>query len=163
MSLKCAQCDLPADLILQSCDEKLFHTHSISLAMLSHGFPLTLSPVEREIVKLEETSEVLEILLRFMHPMQEQPDLRELSIELLAGVAQAAEKYLVYLAMQACSLRMQMMIKRYPIEVLAYAAGFDYHDIANEAAPLTMGIGCDEAINKLGLEVFSAWVSNYPL
>ncbi|KAF8988977.1 hypothetical protein BDQ17DRAFT_1222760, partial [Cyathus striatus] len=129
-------CDIPADLTLESIDGKLFHTHSANLSTFSDGFPpATIAPLQGEVVKMSETADVLEILLHFMHPDREQPNLRILSIELLAGVAEAAEKYMVHSARQACSLKMQSLVGYHPLEVLQYATKFNYPEICDVAAP----------------------------
>ncbi|KAF8989169.1 hypothetical protein BDQ17DRAFT_1478927, partial [Cyathus striatus] len=156
-------CDIPADLTLESIDGKLFHTHSANLSTFSDGFPpATIAPLQGEVVKMSETADVLEILLRFMHPDREQPNLRILSIELLAGVAEAAEKYIVHSARQACSLKMQMVIGDYPLEVLGCASMFAYEELSNKAAPLTMHMSAEVASKKLDLRTFRAWVSLTP-
>ncbi|KAF8989171.1 hypothetical protein BDQ17DRAFT_1288650 [Cyathus striatus] len=159
MTLKCIECALPADITIESADGSIFHSHSTNLSMFSEGFPpAAIEPLAGEIVKMTESTEVVKILLQFMHA-QRQPDLRKLSIECLAGVAEASEKYMVYPAMQACSLRMQTLIGEYPLEVLTYGTKFDYPELSDEAAPLTLGVGTEVARKTLDAGTFGAWVT----
>ena len=50
---------------------------------------------------IEEDSEVLSLMLHFMHK-QPQPDLQQVQIGVLVRLAEAAEKYLIYSAMSIC-------------------------------------------------------------
>lgn len=69
--------------------------------------------MDLEPVSLEEPSEVLEILFRFIHPPTESQQYRQPNIavdvqsEMVFAVAEAAEKYLVFGAMNSCLLRME--------------------------------------------------------
>ncbi|KAF8988978.1 hypothetical protein BDQ17DRAFT_1434791 [Cyathus striatus] len=143
MALKCTECSIPADLILRSHEGTIFHAHSDALSSFAQGFPpASITPQNGEI---------------FAHMAQEQPDLKKVSIECLVGVAEAVEKYMMYPAMQACSLRMEMVIGDYPLEVLGYAPMFAYEELSNKAAPLTMHMSAEVASKKLDLRTFRAW------
>ncbi|EGO29275.1 hypothetical protein SERLADRAFT_377903, partial [Serpula lacrymans var. lacrymans S7.9] len=54
-----------------------------------------------EIVDLSESSEVLELLFQYMYP-QRQPSLSGLQFSLLDSLANTAEKYQVYSALEIC-------------------------------------------------------------
>lgn len=99
-----------ADITFESWDHVLFKIHSVNLRCTSEGFAPpdgTLKPDENhEIVPLTEPAEVLDLLFQHMYP-QPQPDLRKIKFEVLAQVAEAAEKYQVYSAMQICRIRME--------------------------------------------------------
>lgn len=61
----------------------------------------------REIVSLPETSEVLEVLFQFITPPSEaagyrQPSVMKMEPNLFFRVAEAAEKYAVFGAMNVC-------------------------------------------------------------
>ena len=58
-----------------------------------------------EVVHLDKSSTVLDLLLQFMYH-QCQPDLGEINFQMLAELAEAAEKYEVYSAMTVCSMHM---------------------------------------------------------
>ena len=68
--------------------------------------------VEAEPVVLQEPSYVLEILFQFIEPPPEsrdyrQPDVDDLSRDLFFMVAEAAEKYVVYSAINVCICSMR--------------------------------------------------------
>ena len=71
--------------------------------MYTEGFPGADVPVHDEIA---ETATTLELLFQYMC-RQRQPDLSRLRPQELAKLAEAAEKYQVYSAMEVCKLRMQ--------------------------------------------------------
>lgn len=95
-----------ADVIMRSCDGVLFKVHRKNLEMYTEGFPGVDVPVHDEIVPLVETAATLELLFQYMYH-QRQPDLSRLEPQQLAKLAEAAEKYQVYSAMEVCKLRMQ--------------------------------------------------------
>lgn len=104
-------CARDADITFLSSDNVYFRLHRINLDTHSEGFSppsSTLSPV-REAVPLTETSAVLELLFQFMYP-QVQPDLDTVPFETLAGLAEAAEKYQVYAALQLIKIHMMCAI-----------------------------------------------------
>jgi hypothetical protein len=87
-----------SDITLQSSDAVLFAVHRKNLEMHSEGFfgANGISfPSAHEVVPLSENSAILELLLQFMY-RQPQPDMRKVEFHILAGVAEAAEKYQVY-------------------------------------------------------------------
>ena len=91
---------------MSSCDGVLFKVHRKNLEMHTEGFPGADVPVHDEIVPLAETATTLELLFQYMY-RQRQPDLSRLGPQELAKLAEAAEKYQVYSAMEVCKLRMQ--------------------------------------------------------
>jgi hypothetical protein len=62
-----------------------------------------------EEVELTETSDVLEILFQFIYP-RKHPSLVNIKFSMLAGVAEAAEKYQVFSAMNICEIRMRYVL-----------------------------------------------------
>jgi len=63
-------------------------------------------------VKLRESSEILEILFQFIEPCPEssqyrQPSAMDIEAETFFAIAEAAEKYIVFGAMNTCITRMQ--------------------------------------------------------
>jgi hypothetical protein len=62
-----------------------------------------------EEVELTETSDVLEILFQFIYP-RKHPSLVNIKFSTLAGVAEAAEKYQVFSAMNICEIRMRYVL-----------------------------------------------------
>jgi hypothetical protein len=59
--------------------------------------------VDGDIPILEETAEVIEIMLQFMHHTR-QPDISKLEFDLLLSLAEAVEKYMIYSAMAICNV-----------------------------------------------------------
>ena len=59
-----------------------------------------------EVVPLSESSKVLAVLFAFIYPKRH-PDLEDMGFEDVSEVAEAAEKYEVYPAMNVCRKRMR--------------------------------------------------------
>jgi len=91
----------------------LFKIHGKYLEATSAGLsppPFTL--IGEEHIPLEEPSSILEILFQFVHPPLEseryrQLDVRSLALDVLFAAAEAAEKYLIFGAMNIFMTRMQ--------------------------------------------------------
>ncbi|KII94584.1 hypothetical protein PLICRDRAFT_184571 [Plicaturopsis crispa FD-325 SS-3] len=152
--------DLPdSNLTIRSCNNVLFRVHRINLEMHSEafagamGFPATAS----EEVSLPETSAVLELLLQYMY-LRRQPNLRDVKFEVLEGLAEAAEKYQVYAAMEVCGMMMRHHIPHHALSVLRFATRHDYRDIADEAAARTVSLPIPSVMAILPLHWFTAWV-----
>lgn len=102
-----SECLLPVDVILQSSDGVKFGSHSKNLEIYSSAFPPTaFGPTLDEIVHLPESSEVVSLLLQYMHHHR-QPDSEEIPFTILEGLAEAVEKYVIYSAMEVCKIRMK--------------------------------------------------------
>lgn len=101
--------DADFDIIFKSSDNVHFKVHRINLQVASQGFSApdnTLESSLEEVVDLQENSDVLNLLFQYMYP-QRQPDLKIIKFSLLLKLAEAAEKYQVFSAMQSCNLLMQ--------------------------------------------------------
>lgn len=95
-----------SDITFESCDHVLFKVHRTNLECHSEGFsPPPGTSLFDEIVPLPESSEVLDLLFQYMYP-QRQPDLTAIPFNIIAGLAEAVEKYQVYAAMGVCSTKM---------------------------------------------------------
>ena len=97
--------DSPSIVVFISRDGIRLGMHKKNLEDFSDGFP----PPEcdsTEDVQLEEKEEVLRLLFQLMHK-QNQPDLRTMSYEILADLAEAAHKYIVHHASMACNLALE--------------------------------------------------------
>ncbi|KAJ7496459.1 hypothetical protein FB451DRAFT_1207856 [Mycena latifolia] len=110
-----------------------------------------------ELVHLSESSDVLDLLFQYMY-RQPQPNLEAVDFPIVAGVAEAAEKYMVYSALPACRTKMKDSILAHPLEVLTYAVKHNHNDLANESARQSMGLGVADAMQILPSETFKAWV-----
>lgn len=101
-------CAGDADVTFESSDHVRFRIHSSNLRCASEGFSPpdgTSSSASDEIVHLTETAEVLELLFQFIYP-QRQPNLKLIEFAVLSDLAEAAEKYQVFSAMETCKTSM---------------------------------------------------------
>ncbi|KAF8216713.1 hypothetical protein K438DRAFT_1703790 [Mycena galopus ATCC 62051] len=157
------ECTLKADLFLRSSDGIVYAAHSKNLELYSGGFPPSIFAVgganEGELVQMTETSSVLALLLQYVHN-QRQPDSSKFKFETLAGLAEAAEKYMVYSAIEVCKIRMQLSIPEHPLAVLAYAIKHGYPELRDAAAPGTFSASLKNAETTLRdmPEALIAWV-----
>ncbi|KIM42586.1 hypothetical protein M413DRAFT_444292 [Hebeloma cylindrosporum] len=157
-----------ADLTFRSSDNILFKIHAKYLGATSAGLappPSTL--MDRTHIELEEPSTVLEILFQFVHPPPEskrylQPDIRSLEQDLFFAVAEAAEKYIVYGAMNLFMTRMRQLTQDYPVDILRHACKHGYRDLADIVAPNTLSYTLSVVAPKLTTILYH-WVIYYDL
>jgi hypothetical protein len=102
-------CETDAEVAFQSDDGVLFHIHRKYLEANTEGFPPAGFETEGDAVKLSEQSTTLELLFQFIYPARH-PDLASLDFDTLAPLAEAAEKYQVYSAMNICKIRMMSVL-----------------------------------------------------
>jgi hypothetical protein len=108
-------CDPNANITFISSDHVLFRMHQTHINYSSAGLAIPDSKeliIGSESVPLSEPSETLEILFQFIEPPSEsrnyrQPSVLDMEPRLFFAVAEAAEKYIVYGAMNICLTRMQ--------------------------------------------------------
>ena len=98
-------CKLTVDILLKSSDGELFGAHQRNLEMFTEGFPIAGSAVVSDPVSLEETAEVLRLMLRYTHNTRLR-SLDGITFSLLASLAEAAEKYMIYSAVEFCKIQM---------------------------------------------------------
>ena len=88
-----------------SSDGVVFKVHRKNLEFHSDIFAdaasATLPQKDDGIVQFSESSHVLDLLFQHMY-RQRQPDLKDVKFEVLAGLAEAAEKYVVPAALDCC-------------------------------------------------------------
>ncbi|KAJ7744583.1 hypothetical protein B0H16DRAFT_851181 [Mycena metata] len=159
-------CASDSDLTIASSDGVLFKVHHKNLEVHSDVFanaegatrPQNGAP--DEIVYLSESADVLELLFQYMY-RQPQPDLRDVEFGVFAGLAEAAEKYVVYSALGWCRMRMKESTTTHPLQVLDYAVKHGHVDLANESAQQSMlssACGVAEAMDSLAPSTFKKWV-----
>jgi hypothetical protein len=95
-----------ADVTFKSCDGVLFRIHKINLEVCAGGFAPPEFDVQGEIVCLTETAMTLKLLFRFCYP-ECHPDVEAMEFDVLIDLAEAAEKYEVYSAMNICKIYMK--------------------------------------------------------
>jgi hypothetical protein len=88
----------------------LFHIHRTNLDAITAGFPPAGFDTHDEVVHLAEHSDTLELLFQFIYPRRH-PDLADAKIEVLAPLAEAAEKYQVFPAINICMIRMKYVLR----------------------------------------------------
>jgi len=140
--------------------------------------------VDEQPISLEEPSNVLETLFQFIHPCPEakqyrQPSVMDLEPKLFFAVAEAAEKYIVYGAMNTFLTRMQWLAFRFhkwrfcifiiinsqvvqdrPVEVLNHRYKHGYQDLANIAAYNSLAQSLGSVANGLTTPgLLATWVT----
>ncbi|KIM42587.1 hypothetical protein M413DRAFT_120224 [Hebeloma cylindrosporum] len=148
-------CDPEADITFKSSDSVLFKIHRKYLEATSAGF--TAPPfveTDHEVVLLQEPCEVLEILFRFIHPPTEsqqyrQPAMMGVKPDVLFAVAEAAEKYLVFGAMNICLSRMDKIAEERPLEILNHCYKHGYDELADQVALHTIAFRLPVVAAKL--------------
>ncbi|KAF9058906.1 hypothetical protein BDP27DRAFT_532729 [Rhodocollybia butyracea] len=147
------------DVIFRSSDGVLFFVHKDALGYCSGGFPdgdaITVDP---EPVPLTESSSVLEILFQFVYP-RKQPALDDMKFSLFLAVAEAAEKYEVYFAMNICQLRMKEYLPAQASAIFGFAGKHNYPYLIAAASPLLIGKPLTEIARVLPPHLFVPWVS----
>jgi hypothetical protein len=98
-------CKWAVDVVLKSSDGELMGAHQRNLEIYTEGFPIAGSTVASGPVSLVEPADVLRLMLRYTHHTR-QPNLDGVAFTLLASLAEAVEKYMVYSAMEVCRLQM---------------------------------------------------------
>ncbi|KAF9530523.1 hypothetical protein CPB83DRAFT_850468 [Crepidotus variabilis] len=136
--------DPTADITFASCDGVLFKMHKKHLEITTGGFPsFDKLVVDSDPVPLPESAAVLDVLFRFIRPPLDserncQPDLSDLDHLLFFSVAEAAEKYMVYGAMNTSMIHMLHTTESNPLEILNHAAKHGYSKLSNKAAALSL-------------------------
>lgn len=139
-----------SDISFQSSDGVIFEVHRKNLDTHSEGFSPpggTIAPTQL-LVQLPEREETLDLLFQFMYP-QRQPNLKRLEFASLSALAEAAEKYQVFSALDICGVHMRFVVttatlkiltiycrsalESHTLEVLAYAAKHGYSELVEEA------------------------------
>ncbi|TFK67448.1 hypothetical protein BDN72DRAFT_822344 [Pluteus cervinus] len=159
--MACNECNDKVDVIIQSSDGLLHGAHSRNLELYSGAFPSTsfASPADCEvnILELTETSEVVVLMLKYVHNRQ-QPNSEEIKFEVMVDLAEAVEEYQIYSAMEVCRLHMKNAAVLHPMDVLAWAARHGYMEIADLAAPGTLGLTLESVWRSLGPAPMASWI-----
>ena len=102
-------CLLRVDIAFKSSDGSFLGAHTTNLSEHSEGFPpacFASSEMTKHPVELTESSEVLEMMLKYMHNTR-LTRLEDISPTTVWDVAYAAEKYLIYPLMEVCRLHIK--------------------------------------------------------
>ncbi|KAF8159394.1 hypothetical protein B0H34DRAFT_401999 [Crassisporium funariophilum] len=143
--------DLSSDLVFKSSNNVLFYINRKHFESTTAGFavPELISADTSDPVHLSEPSSTLELLFQFIQPCSEangyrQPLVVDMDHKTLFAVAEAAEKYIVFGAMNICITRMYQVYEQYPIEVLNHCAKHGYQSLADKAAVKTIPLPHDQ-------------------
>ncbi|TFK70748.1 hypothetical protein BDN72DRAFT_522113 [Pluteus cervinus] len=151
---------LPVDVVVKTSDAKFFGTHLQNLESYAEGFPPESLAKDKTInhMNIDEDSEVASLMLHLMH-RQPQPDLQNIPIRVLVELAEAVEKYLIYSSIGTCRFIMSIRASEAPLLVLAYALKHGYQDVADCAAPHSLGTPLKAVKKELGPTGTALWVS----
>ncbi|KAJ6491919.1 hypothetical protein C8R45DRAFT_989920 [Mycena sanguinolenta] len=146
-----------ADVVFQSCDGILFGIHRPNLQTNTEGFPPPEISTKGEIVPLSESASTFELLFQFIYPRRH-PALDEIAFVDLAALAEAAEKYQVFSAMNICRIRMRDVLPDHAPAVLTYAAKHDYPFLVSEASSYAFDMPLAEVVAVLPPYLILPWV-----
>ncbi|KAJ7195862.1 hypothetical protein C8J57DRAFT_1207536 [Mycena rebaudengoi] len=146
-----------ADITFKSSDGVQFRVHRKNLEVCAEGFPPAEISSTGEVVALTETSATLELLFQFMYPKRH-PALDTTPFTVLEPLAEAAEKYQVFPAINICHIRMRDMVKDHPAPVFVYAAKHDYPYLVSEVAPAMISMSPIEVVKILPPYLMLPWV-----
>ncbi|KAF8958868.1 hypothetical protein BDZ97DRAFT_1840374 [Flammula alnicola] len=150
--------DPNADVIFCSGDGTHFHLQRKYLEANAGAFPGSEFDTRGEVVHLTESSDVLRILFGFVHP-REHPDVEDLDFKTLAAVAEAAEKYEVFFAMNICKMQMRQFIPKNAVEILAHATRHDHPNLIQDVAPHLVRLPMMDVVGQLPPRYIVPWVS----
>ncbi|KAJ7184746.1 hypothetical protein C8R46DRAFT_1065048 [Mycena filopes] len=146
-----------ADVVFESSDGVLFNVHRVNLQTHTEGFPPAEIAVDGQICPLSEGAATLEVLFQFIYPRRH-PTLDDMAFADVAALAEAAEKYQVYSAMNICHLRMKAFLPDHAPEVLTYAARHDYPTVVAEVAPLLIDMSLVDVVTLLPPHILLPWI-----
>ncbi|KAF5380011.1 hypothetical protein D9615_006299 [Tricholomella constricta] len=146
-----------ADVTFRSSDGVLFNIHLLNLKANTEGFVPPENATFGDIADLTETSATLEMLFQFIYPARH-PELEAVNFVLLEDLAEAAEKYQVYAAMNICKIRMKKTLPAHASEVMFYAMKHGYPDIMDMAAPLLIAKSLKESCSNIPIQYILPWI-----
>ncbi|KAG5634341.1 hypothetical protein H0H81_002333 [Sphagnurus paluster] len=126
-----------AEIVFQSSDGIQFRIHRVNLLVCSEGFSPPDHCTFNDVVFLPESSSTMDLLFRFIYP-EPQPDIENLEFEVLAPLAEAAEKYLVYSAMNTCTINLIKRLPDHDTEILLHALRHSKAKLLARVAPLLL-------------------------
>ncbi|RDB27152.1 hypothetical protein Hypma_004612 [Hypsizygus marmoreus] len=148
--------DTDADITIQASDGTLFRVHTMNLRATTEGLSPPPCATLDQVVQLTEDSATLDLLFQFMYPSRH-PDLEDVHFNLLEHVAEAAEKYQVYPAMNMCKVRMKNQLSQYPDAVMLYAMRHGYPEIMDKAAPRVIAQTLYKTVAKMPPRYIVPW------
>jgi len=147
-----------ADVTIKSIDGVQFSLHRKYLAANTGAFPPMEIETAGEIVNLTEDAATLELLFQFIYP-QRHPSLDGAPYKVVAPLAEAAEKYEVFAAMNICRMKMVNFLPAHAKGIMAYAAKHGYRDIVDKAAPLAVPLPIRDVVQLLPQHLAVQWLT----
>ncbi|KAG6839441.1 hypothetical protein C0991_002538 [Blastosporella zonata] len=155
-------CAADADVVFQSADNVRFSIHRKNLETNAGAFVPSEFKTLDEVVHLTEDARTLDLLFKFMYP-QMLPNVDKLRIHILLPLAEAAEKYEVFYATDACVRRLSSGLpsdgsQDDAIKIFEFAGRHDHPGIMGVLAPLLIDTPLPKMLAMLpNLKYFSAW------
>ncbi|KAG6916801.1 hypothetical protein DXG01_005324 [Tephrocybe rancida] len=146
-----------ADTFFRSSDGVVFRIHSANLNTNTEGFSIPIGAKVDQVIELTESSETLTVLFRFVYPVLH-PDLEDVDFMRLRLLANAAEKYRVFAAMNICKLHMKHTLPQHADEILFYAMQNGYRDVMDAAAPLVLHVPLAEICSRVPPQCIVPWI-----
>ncbi|KAF5380012.1 hypothetical protein D9615_006298 [Tricholomella constricta] len=146
-----------ADVTFRSSDGVLFSIHLMNLKANTDGFIPPANATFDEIVELTESSATLDMLFKFIYPARH-PDLESIEFTVLDRLAEAAEKYQVYAAMNICKIRMKGTLPSHASQVMLYAMKHGYPDIMDLAAPILIARSLKDSSSNMPVQYLLPWI-----
>ncbi|KAF8204527.1 hypothetical protein BJ912DRAFT_938578 [Pholiota molesta] len=163
-------CDPTADITFLSSDHVVFKIHGTHVNSNSAGFAVAENMmIGADAAQLSEPSKTLEVLFQFIEPPPEarnyrQPSVLDMEFSLFFDVAEAAEKYVVYGAMNTFATRMQQLLPHHPLKILNHCAKHGYTSLADQAAEHSLSEPLHQVAAKLTAPgVLPRWLTYYKL
>ncbi|KAK7445137.1 hypothetical protein VKT23_015005 [Stygiomarasmius scandens] len=150
------------DTKFRSRNNVIFHIHQKYLELAAEGFPssfsngLTATAKFDEIIPLTEMSATLDLLFQFVYP-KDQPDLLHLEFQAVMDLAKAAEKYVVYNAINVCQFRIKDFLPDHLEEIFNFAAAHDHATLLAAVAPLMVHKPLEQVAYKLSADMYKPW------
>jgi hypothetical protein len=81
----------------------------INMGSDSESWDFTQAESDHAVIQLPEKSVILDLLFQFCYP-ERHPELNDLAFDILAELAEAAEKYKVFSAISICRIVMKCVV-----------------------------------------------------
>ncbi|KAF8056515.1 hypothetical protein FPV67DRAFT_640291 [Lyophyllum atratum] len=150
------------DITFRSSDGILFHLHKIHLQVEAGGFAPSEFHTHGEVVPLTEDSATLSVLFKFLYPACRAATILEsIKPALLETVAEAAEKYEVYTAMDVCYARLGESLPAEAHRIMLFAYKHENIDLLDRAALALLGQPFMTVMKQLPQDLALHWAMYY--
>ncbi|GLB39468.1 putative golgi phosphoprotein 3 (GPP34) [Lyophyllum shimeji] len=114
-----------------------------------------------EVIPLVESSDTLEVVLKYLYPERRSKLADGMEFKLLDSVAEAAEKYQVWAAMDVCLDRMKNTLPQHADSILVYAKKHGYTELMDLAAIPLLDQNCEQVLRFLPDDLKVSWAIYY--